>query len=212
LCGIVINASTCLRTLAADSPNLERARETARRTIRASNRAAEAVSRVSALLCGTNKVTTTAGVSSAPGEGGTRPPSKIGGRADRDPQNTVLGCGALCVLAISLALYSASACAQTQLATVSGTVTDPTGAVIEGAEVTVSSFNTGLKRVAPTDTNGQYHVAGLPPGIYSITAEKEKFQTQVLEEVALSSGTAIDVNLSLRVGTVPQNVTVKSDT
>ena len=50
LCGIVINASTCLRMLAADSPNLEGACETARRTIRASNRAAEAVSRFSTLL------------------------------------------------------------------------------------------------------------------------------------------------------------------
>jgi len=197
--------------LAADSPNLEGARETARRTIRASNRAADAVSRLSALLCETNNATTTAGVSSVPDEDGTRPPSKIGGRVDGDPQNTVLGCGALCVLAISLALYSASAFAQTQLATVFGTVTDPTGAIIAGAEVTVSSINTGLKRVAPTDTNGQYHVAGLPPGIYSIRAEKEKFQTQVLEGVALSLGAAINVNLSLRVGPVQQNVTVKAD-
>ena len=115
------------------------------------------------------------------------------------------------LLALSLALYSASGCAQTQLATVFGTVTDPTGAVIAGAEVTVSSINTGLKRVGTTDTNGQYHMAGLPMGIYSIRAEKEKFQTKVLEGVALSSGVAVDVNLSLRVGAVPQNVTVKAD-
>jgi len=67
LCGIVINASTCLRMLTADSPNLEGARETARRTIRASNRAAEAVSRLSALLGETNKVMTTAGDSSVSG-------------------------------------------------------------------------------------------------------------------------------------------------
>ena len=44
LCGIVINASTCLRMLSTDPPNVEGARETARRTIRCSNRAAEAVS------------------------------------------------------------------------------------------------------------------------------------------------------------------------
>ena len=50
LCGIVINASTCLHMLAADSPNLEGARETARRTIRCSNRAAEAVSHLEALF------------------------------------------------------------------------------------------------------------------------------------------------------------------
>src|SRR5215831_10622423 len=44
LCGIVINTSTCLRMLSADPPNVERAHETARRTICCSNRAAEAVS------------------------------------------------------------------------------------------------------------------------------------------------------------------------
>jgi len=50
LCVIVVNASTCLRMLAANPPNVEGARETARRTIRDSNRAAEAVSRLSALF------------------------------------------------------------------------------------------------------------------------------------------------------------------
>ena len=50
LCGIAINASTCLRMLARDPPNVEGARRTARRTIRDSNRAAEAISRLSTLL------------------------------------------------------------------------------------------------------------------------------------------------------------------
>jgi len=50
LCVIVVNASTCLRMLAAESPNVEGARETARRTIRDTNRAAEAVSRLSSLF------------------------------------------------------------------------------------------------------------------------------------------------------------------
>ena len=50
LCCVIVNASTCLRMLAADPPNVEGARETARRTIRDSNRAAEAVSRLSPLF------------------------------------------------------------------------------------------------------------------------------------------------------------------
>ena len=115
------------------------------------------------------------------------------------------------LLALSWALYSASACAQTQLATVFGTVTDPTGAVIPGADVTVSSTNTGLKRVGFTDINGDYHVAGLPPGIYTVRAEKDKFQIRVLEGVSLTSGAAIAINLSLRVGSVPQDVTVNAN-
>jgi hypothetical protein len=50
LCVIVVNASNCLRMLAANPPNVEGARETAGRTIRATNRAAEAVSRLSTLF------------------------------------------------------------------------------------------------------------------------------------------------------------------
>ena len=55
LCAIVINASTCLRMLSADPPNVEGARETARRTISCTNRAAEAVSHLRALFSETNK-------------------------------------------------------------------------------------------------------------------------------------------------------------
>ena len=115
------------------------------------------------------------------------------------------------LLVLSLALYSISAWAQTQLATVFGTITDPTGAVIAETQVTVSSTNTGLRRVGLSDIKGQYRLAGLPPGVYTLRAEREKFQTQVLEAVVLRSGAAISINLALRVGTVPQNVTVKAD-
>jgi hypothetical protein len=55
LCAIVINTSTCLRMLSADPPNVEGARETARRTISCSNRAAEAVSNLRALFSETSK-------------------------------------------------------------------------------------------------------------------------------------------------------------
>jgi len=115
------------------------------------------------------------------------------------------------LLAFALVLYPVSAWPQTQLATVFGTITDSTGAVITEARVTASSINTGLKRAGLTDIRGQYHLAGLPPGMYTVCAEKDKFQTQVLEGIALSSGAAIAINLSLRVGTVPQDVTVKAD-
>jgi len=88
---------------------------------------------------------------------------------------------------------------------------DATGAVIADAQITISTASTGFKRVALTDSKGQYHMAGLPPGIYTVRAQKAQFQTQVLEPVALSSGAAIEINLSLKVGTVPQDVAVNAD-
>lgn len=110
-----------------------------------------------------------------------------------------------------LVLYAGSAWPQTQLASVFGNITDPTGAVIAEVQVTVSSASTGLKRAAVTDIMGRYRLAGLPPGVYAVRAQKEHFQTQVVERIALSSGAAIPVNLSLRIGTVPQDVTVRAD-
>src|SRR5690349_20307763 len=80
------------------------------------------------------------------------------------------------LLALSLSLLSARGWSQSQLGTVFGTITDRTGAVIPGAEVTVVNVGTGLKRDASTDINGRYHVSGLPPGRYTVRVEKENFQ------------------------------------
>src|SRR5215469_4448309 len=115
------------------------------------------------------------------------------------------------LLALLAALFPACAWSQTQLSTVFGTVTDSTGAVIPGAQVAILNQSTGLKRSTPTDTNGQYRLAGLPPGMYTIRAEKEKFQTDVLEGIALSSGAAVATDLSLRVGGISEQVTVYAD-
>ena len=68
-----------------------------------------------------------------------------------------------CILAAALAaLSSVGAWSQTQLATVSGAITDPSGAVVPGVSVTIVSQGTGLKRSALTDSAGEYSFAGLP--------------------------------------------------
>src|ERR1700751_4097301 len=114
------------------------------------------------------------------------------------------------LFALSLAWASTCVWSQTQLGTVFGTVTDPTGAVITGAQVTVSSVSTGLKRDALTDLRGQYYVAGLPAGKYSVRIDKEGFQTEIREDVPISAA-AIAINLTLQVGSVPQQVTASAD-
>src|SRR5215471_12195779 len=115
------------------------------------------------------------------------------------------------LFALALTLFSSCAWPQTQLATVFGIVTDPRGAVISGAQVTILNSSTGLKREASTDATGQFRIAGLPAGNYSVHVEKEGFQTQVREGVALSSASEIMMNLSLTVGDFKQQITVSAE-
>src|SRR5712691_3688141 len=115
------------------------------------------------------------------------------------------------LLALSLALFSACAWPQTQLATVFGTIIDASGAVISGAQITILNQSIGLKRNASTDLTGQYHIAGLPTGNYSVRVEEEGFQTQVREGIALTSASEIMMNLSMTLGDLKQQVTVSAD-
>jgi hypothetical protein len=118
----------------------------------------------------------------------------------------------LCILAAALAaLFSVAAWSQTQLATVSGTITDPSGAVVPGVGVTIVSQGTGLKRSALTDTAGEYRFAGLPTGNYSLRIEKTGFQSQVREEVDLTSAAEVTINSQLALGDLSQQTTVRAN-
>src|ERR1700740_133664 len=114
-------------------------------------------------------------------------------------------------LFLSAALTAGSAWAQTQLGMLFGTVTDASGAVVPGAEISVENVSTGLKRGGRTDKTGEYRLVGLPTGRYTLRVEKEGFQTEVREGIGLSPGAAFGINLSLVVGKVSVHVTVEAD-
>ena len=115
------------------------------------------------------------------------------------------------LLVLSLVLLQICAWPQTQLVTLSGTVTDPSGAVVPGVSVTIVGRGTGLKRSALTDTAGEYRFAGLPAGNYSVHIEKTGFQTQVREGVALVPASGLIINFSLTIGDLRQQVTVNAN-
>jgi hypothetical protein len=91
---------------------------------------------------------------------------------------------------------------------VTGSVSDPTGAVIPGVEVTVTNASTGASRTVITNETGSYTVSQLPPGTYSISASLPGFRTQVMSNVPLPVGETVVINLPLEVGEVTDVVDV----
>src|SRR4029077_2907149 len=96
-------------------------------------------------------------------------------------------------LGFLMLLISASLLAQTFRGTILGTVTDPQGAVISAAKVTVRNVNTGLERTTQTNADGSYAIPELPIGTYNVTVTQSGFQTSAI------TGIAIDVAAEKRV-------------
>jgi len=115
-------------------------------------------------------------------------------------------------LALSLVLLLAPAVvAQETTGGLQGTVKDPSGAVIAGATVRVTTPTlVGYKEIV-TDAAGYYRFANLPPGSYTILVKATGFDTLKRENVDLEVGHLPTVNLSLNVGTVSTVVEVKTE-
>jgi hypothetical protein len=105
-------------------------------------------------------------------------------------------------------LFAAVALAQEGInATLSGTVADPTGALIPGVEVTAKNVATGVSATAITNETGTYRFPSLQPGNYEATAALAGFSTQTFR-LTLGTSSQIRQNFTLQVGTVAQTVEV----
>ena len=96
-------------------------------------------------------------------------------------------------------------------ATVSGTVSDSTGAVIQAAAVTVTDVDTGTSRGVTTDAAGRYLVPSLPVGNYEVRASKSGFSDEVRTGINLVVGQSATVDFKLNVGQTTQAITVTGD-
>jgi hypothetical protein len=99
-----------------------------------------------------------------------------------------------------------------EVAQISGTVTDQSGAAVPDVEVTVTQTDTGLKRTAASDSRGFYVVPNLPLGPYSLQATKMGFQTFVRPGVLLQVGTNPEIPISLQVGALSDQIVVEATT
>lgn len=108
----------------------------------------------------------------------------------------------------SILVFVQVAQAQTTTAVLSGTVTDETGAVLPGAQVTVTNTATGVRRSVTTDAVGRFTASQLPPGSYELTVTQTGFDTLVRQGITLTVGQEASLTLSMKVGTVTEQVTV----
>lgn len=119
-------------------------------------------------------------------------------------------CGRV-VRLISLFLIFAPALSAQVSATLSGIVTDQSGATISGAAVTVRNLETGAGRTTTTEEAGQYRVFSLPIGEYEVRVTKQGFAEQIRTGIRLVVGQDASADVTLRVGPVSQQVKVNAD-
>ena len=117
---------------------------------------------------------------------------------------------ALLALALAMALAGTQALAQVGGGTITGTVTDTSGALIPGAEVTARNEATNVARTAISGDNGVYRIPNLQPGVYEVKVEFSGFKTWVSTGNELTVAEIAEINPVLEVGTVSEVVTVSS--
>ena len=98
--------------------------------------------------------------------------------------------------------------AQMGVATLNGVVSDPTGAQVPGAKVTLESLTEKASRDTTTNANGEYVIPAIPPGTYKLTVNVGGFQPKTVTNVELTSGQGSTLNISLSISQSTQEVTV----
>jgi hypothetical protein len=117
----------------------------------------------------------------------------------------------LSALAVAATLLAPVAIhAQVNTATVAGTVTDATGAVVPEAALTLQNPLTGLTRSVQSDTEGRFSFTFVPIGTYTLKCEHTGFQETIARNIALSANMSLEVPITISLQSVQSSVTVKA--
>lgn len=109
---------------------------------------------------------------------------------------------------LSVVLFSQFASSQQTLGAITGTVTDPSGAVVSDAAVKAVNIATNLEVAAITKSNGSFVIPDLPAGTYRVTVTKDGFKTETHTQILVSGNRTTTVDTSLAVGSIGTTVEV----
>jgi hypothetical protein len=101
--------------------------------------------------------------------------------------------------------------AQVAGGTLSGTITDPSGAAVANAQVVIKNSATGVARSVTTNTDGFYSAANLLPGDYEVAVSATGFNTGIKKGITINVGSQPVFNLALQIGTVSNSVEVSTE-
>src|SRR6516165_8708385 len=116
------------------------------------------------------------------------------------------------ILVSLVLLLPAIVLAQGYFGTVSGTLTDSSGAVVQGAKVTLLDEQKGFRFTTTSESSGRYVFASVPPGTYSVTAEASGFEKTLVQHIKLNVSENPTANLTLRVAAATTSVRVEAQT
>lgn len=128
--------------------------------------------------------------------------------ADRSGFGCIASYGVLLVLIMFVLCVPMRA--QTSLGQIAGNVSDATGALIPGANVTVADPNTGVVRTAHTDDNGFFVITNLPIGDYTVEISKQSYRTEKRSGLTITADAHVTADFKLLVGSASETVTVEA--
>jgi hypothetical protein len=120
-------------------------------------------------------------------------------------------CRPVLLLTVFVLAFTTIVFAQRDMGTITGTITDAQGGVVSNAKITLTEVDTGQKYDVISDNDGAYIRPALKPGTYSITAEAKGFRRVEQQNVIITGGDRVGVNLTLAVGDITQAVEVTAE-
>src|SRR5256885_1287087 len=111
---------------------------------------------------------------------------------------------------LSLVCFGLALWAQSDRGTITGTVADPTGALVPGAALSLKNSETGAAYASKTTETGNYTLPSLPAGVYELSVEGSGFRKFVQSGIQVQVATTVRLDVTLQLGSAAETVTISA--